>query len=407
MYICKRLLFYINHLIEKYQAPIFTGYMNKSKTKVKLSLLEKRRLVQIRRKFPNPVIAVTGFIGKSSLVSMLDCVLSTRGKVLCRRPSRGNWNNNLALLHKLSPDYDFAIFEFDAVSEANFSGLLRILKPNFGIVTNIGDAHLSYLNDAVKVALRRSEVVSYIARNGVAVLNKDDDLASSLSAFIKNAKVEKYGLNQGAGFFASEIEQLGPDGIRFKLNNKKTIQLPLFSVANVYTFLACVACLTHLDFQIDEIVAILQRNYKLPKGRGNLLHINKRWLLDESSPGNSRSVSKAARTLVGFKPYSKRLIYIVGDMTEPGVKVADRHLNMGHFLSALPVDYLITLGHYADFIGKGVALIPTESRQVISVPNVNALIDVLKNIAVPGSTISVKGLGNVVFHRIRSLIEKI
>lgn len=396
-----------NHLIDFVVGTIFTSYMIDEKTSMKLSLFEKRRLVQLRRKFPNPVIAVTGYLGKSTLIALLDTILSTRGKVLCNRRSRGSWKNNLELLQKLSPEYDFAIFEFDARNGENFSGLLRLIKPNIAIVTNLGDAHLTYLSNVVKTALKRSQVVSYIARGGVAVLNQDDDLTSSLSEFIKDAHIEKYGLNQNAGFFASDIEQLGPKGIRFKLNNKQVLELPIYSVANVYTFLACVAALTHLQFKIEEIVSIVQQKFHLPKGRGNLLEINDRWVLDESYPGTSRSVSKAARTLIGFKPKSKRLVYIVGDMTEPGVKVADRHLNMGYFLSALPLEYIITLGHYADFIGRGVSLIPADSRTVISVPNVDVLLDVLRDIAIPGTTISVKGLGNVVFHRIQTLLEKL
>ncbi len=371
----------------------------------RLSLLEKRHFLQLRRQFMKPVIGVTGYLGKTTLVDMLSTVLSTRGKVLKTPYGRGTWNNNLKTLSRLSADYDYAIFEFDSYSGRNFAGLLRLIKPTIGVVTNIGDAHLSYLKDAMSLALQRSAMVKYLARDGKAVLNHDDDLSTALSRFITQAEIQRFGLNQAADFFATEMEQLGPDGLRFLLNIEREVHLPLYSVSDVYAFLASCAVLTDLDFTIDEIVRILRQSFKMPKGRGNLEKINGCFLLDESFPGSSRAVSKPARSLIGFKPHASQIIFIVGDMHGTGVNVEDRHLNMGHFLAALPFDHLITLGHYAKYIGDGSRLIPSAQRKVKHVADVNELLGYLGTVLRPGSAIAVKGLGNVAFHRIRSTIE--
>lgn len=372
----------------------------------KLSIPEKRHLVGLRRNYSNPVIGITGSLGKSTLVEMISAVLESRGKILKTPRGKGLWDNNLSTLKRLDNKYKYAIFEFDYQRGKNFAGLLRLIKPSIGIVTNIGDAHLTYLKDAMRVALQRSEVVKYLVQNGIAILNQDDELSSSLSNYISTPNIFKFGFNQSADFNASDVEHLGPGGVRFKLNKCDTITLPLYSIPNIYTFLACALTCTKLGFSIEEIVKNIKSNFNLPKGRGNLYNINGTYLLDESYIGTSRSVSKAARSLVGFKSYVKKTIFIVGDMTDPGVMVEDRHLNLGYFLSALPIDYLITLGHYAEFIAKGASLIKTKSREVISVNNVNDLIETLKKILVPNTAISVKGLGNVVFHRIKSLLEK-
>jgi UDP-N-acetylmuramoyl-tripeptide--D-alanyl-D-alanine ligase len=372
----------------------------------KLSPIEKRKFIQLRRTFLKPVIGITGYLGKTTLSEMVSTVLETRGKVLKTPRGTGSWENNLKTLNKLDNQYDYAIFEFDYQRGKNFAGLLRLIKPNLGVVTNIGDAHLGYLKDAMRVALQRSEVVKYLARDGIAILNQDDEMSSALSQYIATPHVFKYGLNQNADFYASHVKHLGPNGICFKINNDKTVTLPFYSVTNVYSFLACAAICSNLGFSLDEIVQIIQNNYSLPKGRGNIEKINDNYLIDESYFGTSRSISKAARTLVGFLPYVKKTIFIVGDMNELGYKVEDRHLNMGYFLSALPIDCLITLGHYAQYIANGISLIQTKSRQVISVKNVDELLETLKEVIVPNSVISVKGLGNVVFHRIKTQIEK-
>lgn len=372
-----------------------------------LSIEEKKTLLKIRRGYTKPIIGITGYLGKTTLIEMLSAVLETKGKVLKTAQNDGSWENNLNTVKKLNNSYDYAIFEFDYESGKRFAGLLRLIKPGLAVITNIGDAHLSYLQDAMASALERSEVVKYLARDGVAILNQDDDLSSSLSQFIITPRVFKYGLNQSAHFYASDIEQLGPDGLRFLLNGKKEITLPIYSVPNVYSFLACAATCQNLGIEIDETVEAVQNNFKLPKGRGNLVQVNKTFLLDESYPGTSRSLSKAARTLVGFAPYVEKTVLIIGNMNEKGKNLNDRHLNMGHFLSALPLDYIITLGDHARFIAQGASLIRSHTKRVIDVKNVNELLALIEEIYCPEMAITVKGLGNVVFSKVKQLIEKL
>ncbi|KAA3617510.1 MAG: hypothetical protein D8M58_01900 [Calditrichaeota bacterium] len=379
---------------------------NSKESQPQLDLIKKKELVRLRRNYSKPILGITGYLGKTTLITMLSAVLSSRGKVLKTPHGSGSWENNLETLSRLDEQYDYTIFEFDYQHGKNFAGLLRLIKPNVAVITNIGDAHLSYLRDAMTLALQRSEVIKYIARDGVAILNQDDDMSSALSQHIITPNIVKYGMNHSADFFASDIEQLGPNGIRFNLNGNKKIELPLYSVFNVYSFLACAATCSNLGIPIEETVELIRKKFTLPKGRGNLQKIKSIYLLDESYLGTSRSVSKAARTLVGFGPYTKKTVLIIGDMTEQGLKIEDRHLNMGHFLSALPIDYLITLGHYAEYIAKGASLIKSKSKKIISVKNVNELLNTLETILTPNMAISVKGLGNIVFHRIRTLIEK-
>ena len=130
----------------------------------RLDIEERKKLVKIRRAFSSPVIGVTGNVGKTTTIEMIRTVLEKKGKVLKNEQGYGNWENNLNTLRKLSSEYDYAIFEFDFHRGQNFSEILRLIKPNIGLVTNIGDAHLSYIGGMVDIALQRSEVVKFLAR---------------------------------------------------------------------------------------------------------------------------------------------------------------------------------------------------------------------------------------------------
>jgi UDP-N-acetylmuramyl pentapeptide synthase len=372
----------------------------------KLSVEEKRKYISLRRNFAKPVIGVTGYLGKTTTIHMLQSLLATRGNVLNNSYSQGSWANNIKTLEKLSPCFDYALFEFDYDREKNFVEILRLIKPTIGIVTNIGDAHLSYLGGVMKIALQKSEVVNYLARNGLAILNKDDELCSALVDYISTKNVIKYGLSQNADYYATDIEQLGHAGTRFLLNGKHKVTIPVYSISDVYNFLAATAAAVNLDFTIPEIIDIFQQTYTNARGRGRLLKAGNHFIIDECYVGTPRSVSKAARSLVGFKNKAKKLIMIVGDMTESGVNIEDRHLNMGYFLSALPIDCLITVGQYAEYIARGARLIQANKKKVISVHNIDELLDTVDDLNDKSMVICLKGVGTVACHRIYKLLEQ-
>ena len=118
----------------------------------RLTAKDKKKYISLRRSFKSSVIGITGNIGKTSTLEMIRCVLEKEGRVLMNRHGYGNWTNNINTLEKLSSDYDYALFEFDFNRGNNFGEVLRLIKPNIGIVTNMGDAHLSYLGNMIEIA---------------------------------------------------------------------------------------------------------------------------------------------------------------------------------------------------------------------------------------------------------------
>jgi UDP-N-acetylmuramoyl-tripeptide--D-alanyl-D-alanine ligase len=372
----------------------------------KLSTEQRKKYLNLRRDFKSPVIGITGNVGKTTTLSMIDTFLSHHGKVLKPNHSYGNWKNTINTLEELSPEYDYALFEFEINREDQFGEVLRLIKPNIGVVTNFGDAHLSYLGGMLDIAIKKSEVVKYLARDGAAILNQDDEICSALGKYVQSKNVVKFGLTRNAEFFASNIEHKGAEGLQFLLNGKHTITLPVYSISDVYNFLAAVATLRNLNFDIDSIIGLFQKEFQLPNGRGRLHSINGFYIIDESYNATPRSVAKASRAMIGFKPSVDKVIYILGDMIESGPNVEEQHLNMGYFLSALPIDCLITVGHYAEYIGKGVTHIQGREKIVKSCNSINEILMTLDDVITGRSVITVQGVGQVALRRLITYIEK-
>lgn len=380
--------------------------MKAKKSARRLSLEERRRYIAQRRNFMSPVVGITGFVGKTTTREMISVVLSNDGKVLKNHHGKGNWLNNIKTLEKLSPEYAHALFEFEFGSNHEFGEILRLIKPNIGIVTNIGDAHLTYLGGMINIALSKSEVLKYLARDGVAILNKDDELSSTIARYITTKNVIQFGLNPTADYFASDVEHLGAKGTRLLLNDKYEITIPVFSISDVYNFLAATAALVELGYAIETIVDIFQSQFSLPAGRGKMYRLDDVYVLDESYNATMRSVAKATRSLVGFRAQASKLILLIGDMVESGPNVEEAHLNMGYFISALPIDCIITVGNYAHNIAKGVSLIPAKNKQVISCNSMDEILRALEKVIEPDTVLLVQGVGQVALHRILTLLGK-
>ena len=375
-------------------------------SKRKLSSEESKKYIQLRRNFPKPVIGITGNLGKTSTLAMVRAILTSKGKVLQSSKKHGSWNNNINTLKKLSPEYDYAMFEFDYQRGKHFGEILRLIKPTIGLVTNIGDAHLNYLGNMLQVALEKSAVVKYLARDGVAILNKDDELSSALSDVISTKNIIKFGLSHSADYFASDIRQLGADGMQLKVNGTYKVRLPFYSIQDIYNFLAAVACGRSLDFDMPDILHVFEHHFQLPAGHGRLVQVGPFQVLDESYIATPRSLSKAARSLIGFQSYPKNIFFIVGDISGTGVNVEEQHLNMGYFLSALPITNIIAVGAYAKYIAQGASLIASSAKKIFSVNTTDEVLQLFNDQLPDKAVLALKGIGSVAAHRIIRYLEK-
>ncbi len=143
----------------------------------------------IRRRWGRRVVAVTGSAGKTTTKEAIAAALGASFNVL---KSQGNMNNSFGLplqLLRLKPEHEIAVIEMGMNHPGEIAALARIAAPDWGVITNVGTAHIENFADGqAGIARAKFELVDALPSNGVVFLNCDDAMSRSLGATFMAAR---------------------------------------------------------------------------------------------------------------------------------------------------------------------------------------------------------------------------
>ena len=161
------------------------------KTENSFLFLEKLANFQ-RSKFRKDIIAITGSNGKTSTKEILFQIIDgLNEKKNCVFKSPGNWNNKLGLylsLLGLKNNHELAIFEIGTNAVGEIKELASFLKPNIGVITNIGISHLEGLKSIDGVFEEKTDLFSFVSSNGTCLIRAKDKYLEKAKEKVKNRK---------------------------------------------------------------------------------------------------------------------------------------------------------------------------------------------------------------------------
>lgn len=370
--------------------------------------LNLRKIEEYRKSFNIPVIGIAGADGKTVTKTMLSSILSSIGKTLQTPLDCSTATGVTSTLLKLNKDYKYAILELGMSNPRQFELSVRVTRPTIGAITNIGEAHLAPLGDKYFIADAKVELIRRLPSDGFAILNMDDDLVSGMEKISPTSRVIKFGLNPGAHFYASNIKFLGPDGISFFVNDSYNFHIPVYSSSGIYNSLAAIAIARALKIDFDVIRNALEKKFKLLPHRGNLIQADDVNILDHTYGATINSVNKSCESLVQFKPFSRKLILVIGDLEKLGIKSEKVHLNLGFYISAMPIDTIITVGKDARLVARGIKKINHTQKELVNCFDVEELGALVAKYLEPHTTVLFIGNRNLEMYRaIDYLLKKV
>jgi UDP-N-acetylmuramoyl-tripeptide--D-alanyl-D-alanine ligase len=345
-------------------------------------LLELQALATYHRKKMNvKVLAVTGTNGKTTTKELIATVLSKKYKV---HYTSGNFNNLIGVpLTMLSAPIqtEIMIIEMGANRKGEIKSLCQIAIPDFGIITNIGTAHIEGFGSIDGIIKAKSELYEYLHEvSGQAFYNEENSILSDLISKILN-KAIPYSNPAGSEL----VIHLMPSELTLNLTAiydfiDYKIFSSFFGNYNIENIKAAIAIGLFFGINIEEIVKAIE-SYKPLNNRSQIDEKKNNTLICDSYNANPTSMLNALDSFHEIK--SEKKLIILGDMLELGWKSEEEHLLLINKLKSLNIKNAILVG--PEF--QKVSPMP----EYKTFPDVNMLIKYLDENPVKGHTILVKG----------------
>ena len=203
-------------------------------------------------------VAITGSCGKSTTRNLAAAILERAGP--CQHGSTWIAGRLGRVLEQVGPETRFCICEVGATGPGSLSEPLRLLSPQIGIVTTIGDDHYTAFRTREATALEKGKLVECLPPEGTAILNADDPLVRGM-AERSRARVMTYGVSEHADLRGSEISSRWPDRLTFTATHGETavrIETRLVGEHWVTSALAAIACGIACGFDLETCAAAVK-----------------------------------------------------------------------------------------------------------------------------------------------------
>ncbi len=326
------------------------------------SLTAFRKLAAFYRKqLTIPVIGITGSVGKTSTKEFIASVLSQKFKV-CK--TQKNFNNEIGLpmtVLSIQPEDEVAVLEMGISDFGEMTRLTEIARPDYCVITNIGQCHLENLGSRQGVLKAKTEIFKSMNPEGYVFLNGDDDMLTTVEKPWKN-EIIRFGMSKENAVYATDVVNkglLGSEAVIHVADTQFSVMVPLPGIHMVRNALAATAVGWQLGLTAEQIAKGIEE-VQAVDGRSHVIETPDYILIDDCYNANPVSM-KAAIDLLGTA--TQRKVAILGDMFELGDQENDMHAQVGEYAVTHGVDVLICIGELSKNMYARALEITEENKQ--------------------------------------------
>ena len=294
-----------------------------------------------RRQLKTPVIGITGTNGKTTTKELISTVLSRKFNTLY---TEGNFNNHIGVpltLLRLTKEHEMAVVEMGANHPGEIKTLVHIAEPDYGIITNVGKAHLQGFGSFEGVIRTKGELYYYLrAKGGATIFIQNEN--PYLNGIAEGLTCVRYG--QTAGLYVSgELISCSPflsfrwtaEGVSHEVNTH------LIGSYNLDNMLAAAAIGRYFGVSDDDISSALV-SYLPHNNRSQLKETADNKLIVDAYNANPTSMMAALKNFRQVEAPHKMVI--LGDMKELGEASREEHQKVVDYLKECGFDRVVLVG---------------------------------------------------------------
>ena len=301
-----------------------------------------------RKALGTPVIGITGTNGKTTTKELLAAVLSTKYNLLY---TEGNLNNQIGVpltLLRLNHQHEMAVIEMGASHPGDIKELVEIASPNFGLITNVGQAHLEGFGSFEGVIKTKGELNDYIRQTkGKIFIKKENEYLQSIARGIEQIT---YGADENS-FASGSIVSSSPFLVfNWKQQGKiHTVETHLIGGYNVDNVLAAVAIGRYFKIPAERISRAIAA-YEPTNNRSQFKETENNKLIIDAYNANPSSMKVAIDNFAAMDVTTPKAV-ILGDMRELGPTSEFLHAEIVTQIEAAGFDKVYLCGDHFSTTG--------------------------------------------------------
>jgi UDP-N-acetylmuramoyl-tripeptide--D-alanyl-D-alanine ligase len=306
-----------------------------------------------RRQLDIPVLCITGSNGKTSTKDLAAAVLTRKFHVSC---TRGNLNNHIGLpltVLSTTPEHTAAVWEIGMNHAGELAPLCEIARPKYGIITNIGTAHIEFLGSRDAIAEEKGTLARALPADGFLFLPATCDYHQYLR---QRTKAQIIPVGNGRGLVRAEDLRFEAGHTVFSLviegEGSAEVDLPVPGKHMVTNALLAAGVGWKLGVPLEEIAAGLSSS-SLTGGRLRCHAWNGITIIDDTYNANPESMAAAIETAADMPlAHGARRFAVLGRMGELGSHAPAAHLKVGEIAAQRGL-VVVAVGDGAEGIAEG------------------------------------------------------
>ena len=296
-----------------------------------------------RRKLGTRIVGVTGTNGKTTTKELLAAVLGEKYNVLY---TEGNFNNHIGVpktLLRLKPEHEMAVIEMGANHPGEIKTLVNIVEPDYGLITNVGKAHLAGFGSFEGVIRTKGELYDYLRDHGGKVfINSGDPILSEIAGSLVRIK---YGISDVADAEVNGEVTVCDPYLNFRWRHEDgpwhNVSTHIIGSYNIMNMLAAACVGLYFEVKPEQVDHALA-TYVPKNNRSELEITTHNSLIIDAYNANPTSMNAALTNFRDMKADNKMVI--LGDMGELGAVSNEEHQKVVDFLKDSGLDEVWLVG---------------------------------------------------------------